>query len=130
MHELKSIALAAEELRKRAEPFLLATVVRVRGSSYRRPGARMLLKTNVSYLGMLGPRRRTERMFDELGIDPALFRRVHAPIGLAIGAETPEEIALAIISEAQAVLTGSRVASLSERAGPIHSPGVPLQAAV
>ncbi|HEY5242821.1 MAG TPA: XdhC family protein, partial [Polyangiaceae bacterium] len=43
MHELKSIALAAERLRRKSEPFLTATVVRVKGSSYRRPGARMLV---------------------------------------------------------------------------------------
>src|SRR5580658_6390449 len=47
MNELKSIALAAQKLRHDAEPFLLATIVRVNGSSYRRPGARMLVTRDL-----------------------------------------------------------------------------------
>jgi xanthine/CO dehydrogenase XdhC/CoxF family maturation factor len=46
--------------------------------------------------------------------------RLHAPVGLAIGAETPEEIALAIVAEVQSVLTRSTAASLRDRIGPIH----------
>ena len=47
--------------------------------------------------------------------------RVFAPIGLDIGAETPDEIALAIVAEVQAVLAGRRGASLRERGGGIHA---------
>ncbi len=54
------------------------------------------------YLGMIGSRRRTTTIRERLkreGIAPALLQRVHAPIGLDIGAQTPEEIAFAIMSE-------------------------------
>ncbi len=54
------------------------------------------------YLGMIGSRRRTTTIRERLkreGVAPALLQRVHAPIGLDIGAQTPEEIAFAIMSE-------------------------------
>jgi xanthine/CO dehydrogenase XdhC/CoxF family maturation factor len=78
-----------------------------------------LLATRVAYIGMLGPRRRTAQMLEDLGID-RLDPRVHAPVGLAIGAETPQEIALAIVSEVQSVLTGTCAVPLRERQGAIH----------
>jgi xanthine dehydrogenase accessory factor len=59
-----------------------------------------LLDSRVRYIGMLGPSARTNRMLDELGRAPDA--RVHAPVGLELGAETPQEIALAIVAEAQA----------------------------
>ena len=59
------------------------------------------LGTACAYVGMMGSRRRTamvrERM-RELGIAEEEIRRLHAPIGLAIGAETPEEIAVSIFA--------------------------------
>jgi len=78
-----------------------------------------LLATRALYIGMLGPRRRTDRMLRELGrhLDP----RIHAPVGLALGAESPQEIALAIVAETQAVLAHSNGASLREHAGSIHA---------
>ena len=82
-----------------------------------------LLATRVAYIGMLGPRRRATRMIAELGLaraDP----RVHAPVGLAIGGETPQEIALAIVAEVQSALTGTGGVSLREQPGPIHARAV------
>lgn len=64
----------------------------------------MLLATRLPYIGVLGPRTRTRRLLRELGIDDE-DPRVHAPVGLEIGAETPHETALAIIAELQAVVT-------------------------
>jgi xanthine dehydrogenase accessory factor len=85
-----------------------------------------LLETRVAYIGMLGPRRRTLRMVDELGLGPLeRHPRIHAPVGLALGAETPQEIALAIVSEIQSVLTGASAAQLREQEsihGSIHAP--------
>ena len=82
----------------------------------------MLLDSDIRYLGMLGPRRRTARMLAELGLgDSRLDDRLHAPIGLNIGAETPQEIALAIVAEVQAVFARSSAESLRASAGPIHS---------
>jgi len=79
-----------------------------------------LLETGVVYIGMLGPRRRTARMLEELGVTVGDLR-VHAPVGLALGAESPEEIALSIIAEAQAALTGAHAAPLSSGGGTIHA---------
>lgn len=78
-----------------------------------------LLATRTLYIGMLGPRRRTVRMLDELGLEDG-DRRIHAPVGLDLGAETPQEIALAILAEGQAVLTETPATRLRERPGPIH----------
>ncbi len=61
------------------------------------------------YLGMIGSRRRTTTIRERLkreGVAPALLQRVHAPIGLDIGAQTPEEIAMAIMSEIVLVRRG------------------------
>ena len=63
---------------------------------------RSLLGRNVPYLGMIGSRRRTRAVLDELrseGVDPEWLARIYAPIGLNIGALTPEEIAISILSE-------------------------------
>ena len=81
-----------------------------------------LASSRALYIGMLGPRRRTERMLDELcasgvAVNPA---RVHAPAGLDLRAETPLEIALSILTEAQAVVTGADGGSLRDKARPIH----------
>jgi xanthine/CO dehydrogenase XdhC/CoxF family maturation factor len=86
---------------------------------------RQLLPMRLRYLGCLGPRRRTEGLIldlseeDSLNVDAAL-RRLHAPIGLDIGAETPEEIALSVVSEIKAVLSDRTGAQLREREGSIH----------
>jgi xanthine dehydrogenase accessory factor len=76
----------------------------------------------LRYLGVLGPRRRTMELLEGApGIAPGkLPSNVYAPIGLDIGAETPEEIALAIVSECAAALAGRSPRSLRERDGPIH----------
>jgi xanthine dehydrogenase accessory factor len=61
------------------------------------------------YIGMIGSRRRTTTIRERLkreGVTPELLRRVHAPIGLDIGALTPEEIALAILAEIVLVRRG------------------------
>ncbi len=84
-----------------------------------------LLLSRARYIGMLGPRRRSERMFAELERAGTPLRdedlaRIHAPAGLHLGADTPQEIALAIIAEAQAHLAGAQAGRLRERDGSIH----------
>ncbi|HTQ03761.1 MAG TPA: XdhC family protein [Polyangiaceae bacterium] len=86
-----------------------------------------LLGTDVPYIGVLGPARRTERMLAEIGaerggIAPARRACVFGPAGLALGAETSAEIALSIVAEAQAALAGATRDSLRERSGTIHEP--------
>ena len=88
---------------------------------------RFLLASPARYIGVMGPRKRTERMLGELDASEDLFRpeeadlaRLHAPAGLDIGANTPAEIALSIIAEMRAVLEGRSGGSLRERRGSIH----------
>ena len=88
---------------------------------------RFLLASPARYVGVMGPRKRTERMLRELsaGGDPfrpeeADLARLHAPAGLDIGANAPAEIALSIVAEMRAVLEGRRGGLLRERRGSIH----------
>jgi xanthine dehydrogenase accessory factor len=78
----------------------------------------------VAYLGVLGPRRRTEQLLRELrggGETGAAPARLHSPVGLDLGAETPEEIALAIVAEIQAGFARRDGRPLRDRAdGRIH----------
>ena len=63
---------------------------------------RWAVQTPARYIGMIGSKRKTVSIFRELtksGLAPGLFDRVHAPVGLDIGAVTPEEIAVAITAE-------------------------------
>ncbi|WP_375447997.1 XdhC family protein [uncultured Fibrella sp.] len=81
------------------------------------------LGTKAPFIGVLGPRVRTERMVSELaaeGVFISLEERVHAPVGLDIGATSPEEIALSIVAEIKAVLSGRDGSSLRLRQAPIH----------
>jgi len=85
-----------------------------------------LLGTKAAYVGVLGPAHRTRRLLDEIERDgraPAAARpaRVFGPAGLALGAETAEEIALSMVAEAQAVLSETEPVFLSERSGTIHA---------
>src|ERR1700737_1592045 len=67
---------------------------------------RWAVQTPARYIGMIGSKRKTITIFRELteeGLSPQLFERVHAPVGLDIGAVTPEEIAVAITAELIAV---------------------------
>ncbi len=64
----------------------------------------MLVGTQCRYIGVLGPRARTTRMLVELGMGLSGDVRIHAPVGLDLGAETPQETALAIVCEIQSKL--------------------------
>jgi xanthine dehydrogenase accessory factor len=82
---------------------------------------RQLLPLPLRYLGCLGPRQRTERLLNEVMGDARPFLpHLHAPVGLDIGAETAEEIALSIVGEIKAVLSERSGAQLRERVGSIH----------
>ncbi|HKE18323.1 MAG TPA: XdhC family protein [Kofleriaceae bacterium] len=79
----------------------------------------------LSYLGILGPRRRTEQLLRELGEAGRSAERpprLHSPVGLDLGSETPEEIALAIVAEIQASFAQRDGRPLRDRAdGRIHT---------
>ena len=85
-----------------------------------------LLPLKVSYLGVLGPKKKMMKMIDALekeSIKPTEqdLRKIFGPIGLDIGAEAPEEIALSVIAEIKAVLEGKPGTFLRDKSGPIHS---------
>ncbi len=79
---------------------------------------RALVHAHVPYVGLLGPAARREKLLADLG-DPApsLRARLRAPVGLDIGGRTPEAIAMSIIGEVQAVLSGRGGRPFSETAG-------------
>ena len=78
--------------------------------------------SNVPYIGMLGPRKRAEKVFTELESRNIELPhdRIFAPVGLDIGATTPESIALSILAEIQMLFGGRKAASLKYREGSIH----------
>ncbi len=79
--------------------------------------------TDVGYLGAMGSRRTTAERAERLraaGVTDAQLSRLMAPIGLDLGARTPEETAVAICAEIIAARTGAAVPSLRDGAGPIH----------
>ena len=81
----------------------------------------LLLKSPAKYIGVLGPRSRTQRLLDERG-DAHWPERLHAPVGLDIGAEGPEQVALAVVAEIVSSISGRSGGPLRKRAGPIHRP--------
>jgi xanthine/CO dehydrogenase XdhC/CoxF family maturation factor len=78
-----------------------------------------ILPRKPRYLGMLGPKSRTEDLFAEVGL-PVTGIDVHAPVGLDIGSDLPEAIALSIVAEIQAFLENRSGRMLKHREGPIH----------
>lgn len=86
---------------------------------------RFLLHSPVPYVGLIGPRQRSENLLRELErqefrADAGQLERLHAPVGLDIGSESAEEIALSVVAEIQAVLGRRKGGFLRERQGPLH----------
>jgi xanthine/CO dehydrogenase XdhC/CoxF family maturation factor len=85
-----------------------------------------LLQKKVAYIGILGPKKKLDRMLDELRnegmqLSKEQLNTIYGPVGLEIGAETAEEIALSIIAEIKAVLSGKTGGSLRNKQDVIHS---------
>ncbi len=89
------------------------------------PVLKAALETEAGYIGAMGSRRthnnRTARLKEE-GVADEELARISSPIGLDLGARTPEETAVAIAGEIIALRTGHSGGRLSERSGPIHAP--------
>jgi xanthine dehydrogenase accessory factor len=88
------------------------------------PAVQGALATDVGYIGVMGSRKthdkRVERLA-EAGVGPEELGRLMSPIGLDIGARTPEETAISIVAEIIASRTGRAAPSLKDGAGPIHA---------
>jgi xanthine dehydrogenase accessory factor len=89
------------------------------------PLLRDLLPRSLAYIGLLGPKKRAAKIVSDLrnqghAFTPAQLQRLHAPVGLDLGAETPEEVALSIISEMRATLAQRDGRPLRDRDRPIH----------
>ncbi|WKY47141.1 XdhC/CoxI family protein [Eubacteriaceae bacterium ES3] len=77
-------------------------VIVTRGHSWDYEVLKRALQEKVAYIGMIGSKRKNKTIFDRLreeGVTEDMLKQVHAPIGLSIGAETPEEIAVSIAAE-------------------------------
>lgn len=90
------------------------------------PILRDLLARPLAYLGLLGPRKRAEKILDDLAqagtpISDQQRERLHAPVGLDLGADAPEQVALSMLAEMQASLTRRDARPLRDRRRPIHS---------
>jgi xanthine/CO dehydrogenase XdhC/CoxF family maturation factor len=90
---------------------------------------RKVLPSSASYIGLLGPRKRADKIFDALALEGSPLgendlQRIYAPAGLDIGAATPEEIALSILAEIRSHFSGRNGMPLRLREGSIY--GHPL----
>lgn len=85
-----------------------------------------LKNTEPSYLGLLGPTKRKEKILSQLiehcpEVDPDYLDSIHGPAGINIGSETPQEIAVSIVAEILSVVRDEEPMKLSHKLGPIHS---------
>lgn len=119
-----STYLAPEHLTEFVIPDGAACVVMTHNFLHDLELSKALLPSSAAYIGILGPRRRTNELLEKIGSDtllPAItptsqqLARLFAPVGLDLGAETPEEIALSIVAEIQRVKRGKTARSLRER---------------
>jgi xanthine dehydrogenase accessory factor len=97
-------------------PATAFVVVVTRGHQHDLEAMRALAARDVKYLGLIGSRAKVARIYDALvaeGMPVECLERVHAPIGLEIGAVTPAEIAVSILAELIAVRRGAQTAHLS-----------------
>ncbi len=94
----------------------ISVAIVTRGHSEDEQCLRAVMEIDVDYVGLIGSKRRTNIVLERLresGAPAARLEKVHAPVGLDIGAVTPEEVALAILAEIVAVRRGGQGGSLS-----------------
>ena len=102
-----------------------ACVLMSHNYEYDRDVLRKLIKTSTPFIGILGPRKRFDKMiveFEKEGIELSAedHSRIHSPIGLDIGAEAADEIAVSIVAEIQSKFSNRSGGFLKYRNGPIH----------
>jgi len=87
---------------------------------------KLLVQTNCNYIGILGPKTKLNRILDDLNsegiqLTEEKLTTIYGPVGLDLGAETAEEIALSIVAEIKAVMSGKQGVSLKYKTEKIHS---------
>ena len=102
-----------------------ACVLMSHNYEYDRDVLKKLIPSPSPYIGILGPRKRFDKMVEEFAeqgvrLSNDDLHRIHSPIGLDIGAETPDEIALSIVSEIQGKFANRSGGFLKYRNAPIH----------
>ena len=102
------------------------TVVMTHSFAHDRDWVGRLLRTNVAYIGLLGPRARRDEMLEQLDgvgaqIDATGADRLFAPVGLDLAADGPEQVAVSIVAELLAVRAESAPQHLREKEGVIHA---------
>ena len=102
-----------------------AVVLMTHNYNYDISALEKLIHTNCNFIGVLGPKKKLHKMLDELTekgikINDEMIQRIYGPVGLDIGAETSEEIALSILAEIKAVFSKREGASLKDRTIEIH----------
>jgi len=109
-------------LHKAVIPSNAYVVIVTRGHTHDLDALRSLAARDLRYLGLIGSKAKVKRIYDALlleGMPPEYLQTVHAPVGLDIGAISPEEIAVSILAELIAVRRGKihdpRVAAVSMR---------------
>jgi xanthine/CO dehydrogenase XdhC/CoxF family maturation factor len=91
-----------------------------------RPVLRAVLPAAIPFVGLLGPKKRAEKIIADLAaegfaLDSAMRERLHAPVGLDLGADGAHEVALSIVAEIQSSLANRNAHPLRQRQGAIHA---------
>jgi xanthine/CO dehydrogenase XdhC/CoxF family maturation factor len=94
-------------------------VVKTHSFAHDREWVRHLLPSGVPYIGIVGPRARTAELLSEIGA--AANDRIFGPVGLDLGAEGPEQVALAVVAELLSVRSAREPWSLRAKEGAIHA---------
>jgi len=94
-------------------------VVKNHSLAFDREWVRRLLAAGVPYVGVLGPRARTETLLRDIGMPGD--GRVYGPVGLDLGADGPRQVALSIVAELLAFIAGREPRHLCESKEPIHA---------
>lgn len=102
-----------------------AIILMTHNYNYDMDALKQLINTDCNYIGVLGPKKKLNRMIDELKdngtvIDDAKMQHIYGPVGLDIGAETSEEIALSVTAEIKTVFSKRQGLSLKEKTTEIH----------
>lgn len=94
-------------------------VVKTHNLERDRGWTRRYLETPAPYIGLLGPKSRRDEILES--VEPDRRHRIYGPVGLDLGADGPEQVALSIVSELLAVRSGRQPRHLREREAPIHA---------